>query len=354
MKKQTFFIVVAVSLISITATRLFWPSSSAIQVTTTDKKAHVVKEAKVAPEIQLASVMASGTSTYNDVADTVSTRDSALFVASAYAAELSYPPYSQPLAEADLDRLQPNYFNPQSIPVDDEGNTITATLSKYRYLFPEPITASLSGYGISAAQLDLVDMTSNKVLTTASFEYKGEGWQAKLSVEANLPPQIQVVVRAQVGGKTIPIVLALKYLESVATLEGFEPAQAHDADMLVKANITANHKGLYRLRANLFDMNHKPIAHLTVKARLDVGEGGIELKAHQSVLMDKQGPFYLKTFVLELMSPQPGVPTRFGSSELLKFEINDFVISSLSTTPYQPSEQEVQRLKLLENMASGN
>ena len=53
------------------------------------------------------------------------------------------------------------------------------------------------------------------------------------------------------------------------------------------------------------------------------------------------------------MSPAPGTPTKYGDSEISQYEIKDFETSSLSALPYQPSEQEQQRLQLLQNMAQG-
>jgi hypothetical protein len=53
------------------------------------------------------------------------------------------------------------------------------------------------------------------------------------------------------------------------------------------------------------------------------------------------------------MSPAPGKPTKYGDSSIKKHEIIDFATSSLSALPYQPSQQEQQRLQLLQNMAQG-
>ena len=123
--------------------------------------------------------------------------------------------------------------------------------------------------------------------------------------------------------------------------------------MVLPARLTAREKGLYRIRANLFDVNNQPIAHLVSKEKLTRGTSDINLKAHQSVLQGKQGPFYVSTFSIELMSPAPGKPTKYGNSNIKKHIINDFAVSSLSDIPYQPTEQEQQRLLLLQNMASG-
>jgi len=353
MKNQAFFIVIAVVLISITAVWLVSPDKHTLTEETVNYTATADE-----PSWEIQELNSAPTPSQNlqepETVETLSAKDSALFVASVYAAELTHPAYSQPLTEHDWDRLQPNYFNPQSIPVDDEGNELSASLSKYRFMYPEPIVASLSGEGVQSAKLVLMDMVSKTTLGETPFERTDGQWTARLKGKEDMPPQVQAVVKAEVRGKIIPIVLALKYLKSVATLEGFENAESQGADMVLPAKINALEKGLFRLRANLYDVHDKPVAHLVGKTRLDTGEGKLELKAHQSVLIGKEGPFHLKTFVLELMSPKPGVSTRYGHSQIDKFEIENFSVSSLATTAYEPSEQEKQRLKLLENMASGN
>ena len=168
-----------------------------------------------------------------------------------------------------------------------------------------------------------------------------------------MPRQLQATIKASVNGKNITIALALKYVDSIATLEGFNSAFNQDADMVMPANLTTREQGLYRIRANLFDANNQPIAHLVSKEKLNKGSSHINLKAHQSVLQGKSAPFYLSTFSIELMSPAPGEPTKYGNSAIKKYEIKEFSVSSLSDTPYQPSEQEQQRLLLLQNMAEG-
>jgi hypothetical protein len=284
----------------------------------------------------------------------ISSNDSAQWVATAFAAELNYPPYSQPLKKADFDRLNPNHFNPQSIPVDDSGASISASLTKYRYTYPESIEASINGENISSAVLNLVDIDKGTPLKSVAFEKVDGQWQARISGERNYPPQLQAVAIIEVNNKTVSVALSLKYIDSVATLESFESAISRAADMVVVANLSVREKGMYRLMANLFDDNDQPIAHLVARKKLAKGTKSIELKVHQSVLQGKEPPFYLSTFNIELMSPSPGVAKKFGNSVIKKHVIDDFSISSLENTPYQPTQKELQRLQLLENMADMN
>ena len=330
---------------------LFWPSMPQQQQNITVNEPLI--KTPLIEATKLPAESANKNSLLAVMPEKITSNASAALVAKVYAAELNFPAYSQPLTDNDFDRLQPNHFNPQSIPVDDEGTQVTAALSKYRYTYPELVFATLTGENIVNAELQLVDTNTGNLLLTSKFEQDEDNWYAQLEGRRDLPRQLQATIKASVNGKNITIALALKYVDSIATLEGFNSAFNQDADMVMPANLTTREQGLYRIRANLFDANNQPIAHLVSKEKLNKGSSHINLKAHQSVLQGKSAPFYLSTFSIELMSPAPGEPTKYGNSAIKKYEIKEFSVSSLSDTPYQPSEQEQQRLLLLQNMAEG-
>lgn len=349
MKKNKFLKRMVTMSIFVVAVWLFWPSIPQQQITVNEPliKTPLLEEKKrPAADVKINTRLAI-------TPKKITSNDSAILVAKAYAAELVYPSYSQPLTNKDFDRLKPNYFNPQSIPVDDDGTQVTAALSKYRYTYPEEILATLTGEKIDNAELQLIELNTGKVLLSSMFKQDKSNWYAQLQGKKNLPRQLQATIKARVNNKDITIALALKYVDSVATLEGFNSVFNQDADMVLQANLTTRKEGLYRVRANLFDANNQPIAHLVSKEKLNKGSSHINLKAHQSVLHGKQAPFYLSTFSIELMSPAPGKPKKYGNSAIKKYEIKGFETSSLNKAPYLPSIQEQQRLQLLQNMAEG-
>ncbi len=339
--------VVTMSIV-VVAVWLFWPS---MQQQTTVNKPLIKIPLITASKPILKEVAKSNLPVV--LPEKITSNDSATLVAKAYAAELNFPSYSQPLSNQDFDRLQPNHFNPQSIPIDDEGTQVTAALSKYRYIYPEQVFATLTGENIVNAELHLVDTSTGDMLLRTNFKQGDNNWYAQFDGKRDFPRQLQATVKADINGKDITIALALKYVDSIATLEGFGSVFNQDADMVLPANLTTRKKGLYRVRANLFDANNQPIAHLVSKEKLNKGNSHINLKAHQSVLQGKKAPFYLATFSIELMSPAPGKPTKYGNSAIKKYDIRNFSLSSLSDIPYQPSEQEQQRLLLLQSMAEG-
>ncbi|GAW97152.1 MULTISPECIES: hypothetical protein [Colwellia] len=349
MKNTQFLKRMVVMSIVVVTVWLFWPSMPQQQIMVNDA---LMKRLPI-EAINLPAAAVQKKTTLALTPEKITLSDSATLVAKVYAATLKFPIYSQPLTDKDFDRLQPNHFNPQSIPVDDAGSQVTAALSQYRYTYPEPVFATLTGVNIDNAELQLVDIATGKVLLTSKFEQDEDNWYAQFEGRRNLPRQLQVTITALINGKYITIALALKYVDSIATLEGFNAPFHQDADMVLSANLTTREQGLYRIRANLFDANNQPIAHLVAKEKLSKGSSHINLKVHQSVLKGKQAPFYLATFSIELMSPAAGKPTKYGNSAIKKYEIKDFAISSLSDIPYQPSAQEQQRLQLLQNMAAG-
>jgi hypothetical protein len=350
MKKHSFLKkMVAISITAIVVW-LFWPSIAPKKLSTANERltnTPTIKTINPPQKKVVQPVSVTGKP------KKITSNDSALLVAKAYAGELVFPPYSQPLTDKDFDRLNPNFFNPQSMLVDDDGTKVSAALSKYRYTYPEAVFATLTGENITHAELQLVDIETGELLLTRKFEQSEENWQTQFEGQRNLPSQLQASIKAHINGKNINITLALKYVDSVATLEGFDSAFHDEADMVLKAHLKTREQGLYRIRANLFDANDQPIAHLVSKEKLDKGYTSLYLKAHQSVLQGRKAPFYLSTFSIELMSPAPGTPAKYGDSLLKEYVIKDFAVASLSHRPYQPSKQEQQRLLLLQNMAEG-
>ena len=191
---------------------LFWPSMPQQQQQQTTVNEPVIKTPLIAVT-KLPTASVNKTTLLAVMPEKITSNASAALVAKVYAAELNFPAYSQPLTDNDFDRLQPNHFNPQSIPVDDDGTQVTAALSKYRYTYPEQVFATLTGENIDNAELQLIDVSSGNLLLTSKFEQDENNWYAQLNGEKNLPRQLQATVKARINGKNITIALALKYVD---------------------------------------------------------------------------------------------------------------------------------------------
>ena len=69
------------------------------------------------------------------------------------------------------------------------------------------------------------------------------------------------------------------------------------------------------------------------------------------MLRNNSGPYILGSFVLEKRPAVPGEQTQYGDSEQAEYQLEPFALSQLSDEPWQPDEQEQQRLQFLQQMA---
>lgn len=282
----------------------------------------------------------------------VAFKDNARFIATAYASELQYPVYSRPLSKNDFDRLEPNFFANEVVPINDDGEKLTLSLEKYRYTAPEPIVLTLMGRGITRASVAAQAVGGDDVLASSKFSESNGLWQATVLPNDNFPMSLELVINARVQGKTIPVVAHVKYVKPTATIIKVEQPTTRDSDMAFNVVLDVKTSGLYRVKANLFSQDGRPIAHLTGKDKLSSGRQSLVLNAHVSVLKGETAPFVLRTFQVELMSPRPEMPKQYGNRNLDELVIDDFAVESLVDKPYEPSEQEQQRLQFLQTIAN--
>lgn len=347
-------ILVVVSIMAVLAL-LVWPSQEEAKVEVAEVKIKQPLPAENKLNIQATTANLSAKSPQKQKVTTdynSNLAKAAEQVATQYERALKYPPYSQPLSEFDEDRLKPNQFYPVESPIDDKGNAVTVSLSKYRFVYPEEITLKVSAGGLKNVNVELANTDTKETVTT----YKSNAQDGEANVifkaEEDYPRNLQIFVEANVDGKQIPVVAQIQYMPPSATLIGFESAYPQSENMLIPANLKVVKKGLYRIRANLFT-GDTPLAHLVSKQRLSEGSQTIDLKAHWSILPQGMADMRLSGFVIERMSPSPGERNSFGNSEISHFDINDFPFDSLQQLPYQPNEQEKLSLEFLKGLADG-
>lgn len=268
-----------------------------------------------------------------------------------YAAALNFPSYSQPLTSLDTDRLEPNKFNPVTVPINNDGGNLVLSLSKYRFVYPEQIAVSVEGENIGAVTISLMDVDSKKVLASQRINNPKESYTFSFPASEDYPRNLQLLAEAQINANQVPIVAQLQYMNPSAVLTGFDNAWPNSDKMTIPAKLKVYKAGLYRIRANLY-LGEQPIAHLVSRDRLETGNQTIALNAHWSVLKATDRPMHLQGFVIELMSPAPGEPSVFGHSEIKSFTISEFPVESLNKTPYHPSNAERQSLQFLKSLGA--
>ena len=274
------------------------------------------------------------------------------WLASAYASDIQIPPYSRPLTTADTQLLSPNRFIPQPVPLQ-QGASASLYPSQYRFLYPEPIELILRLQGINTAQahVRLVHEWSGEVLTEQQMQATSDGFYLQLASQPDWDGAVTAEVRLMPGGESLVLRTGFEVRAPVATITATGSSYADGADMVIPLELQVKLDGHYRLRANLFDEQRQPIAVLSTRQQLSAGTQTLALRAHRSVLPKTETAFWLTTFQLERLSPSPSEPTRYGNAAEAEFALEPFPLHQLSKTPYRPSEQEQQRLRLLQQMA---
>lgn len=286
------------------------------------------------------------------VPETVSERFSLL--AKAYAQELSLPAYSVPLGIDDIHLLNPNRYVPQPVMLEG-GASASIVLPKYRFSFPEPVTVTLEVNGLSVSGVNaLINSETDASQVLAEDEMLGQNgrWTVQLDATEEWDGPMAVNVSFSANGKKQTLTTGIEYSYPTATITGVGEVRAEGHDMLIPLKITVEKAGYYRVRANLYTTNQQPVALLTASDKLSEGEVEMELKAYKGVLPKQDGEFTLGSFVLERRPAVPGELTRYGRSNESNYELGEFAVEQLSDEPWQPDEQEMQRLQFLQKMAN--
>jgi hypothetical protein len=279
-------------------------------------------------------------------------------LADAYANELTLPSYSMPLTNEDSHLLNPNNYLPQPVMLKG-GASASIVLPQYRFSYPEPVIVKLvvNGMAVTAVKVSLKNEQStdtnygNDILAKKDMLGDEGEWAAQLDAKEEWDGPIEVSVTFSAKGKKQTISTGIEYSYPAATITGVGNIRAEGSDMVIPIKLDVEQAGYYRLRANLHNENGQPIALLTSSEKLSEGGAEMMLKAYKGVLATHSGPFKIATFVLELRPGVPGELTRYGHSEQPSFDLGDFAVEQLSDEPWQPDEQELQRLEFLQKMA---
>jgi hypothetical protein len=282
-------------------------------------------------------------------------------VASAYAEEIQYPSYSQPLRATDTQLLQPNVYHPQAVPLE-KGASASIQLDRYRFTYPEAVNARLILKGISAdsAGVSLFSELDGKLLVSSNAKKNDQGFVVELKAETGWDGPVRIEFEIKVGGQMQIVQTGFEYSQPVATITGVGAASTEGTDWIIPVTLKVDSAGHYRLRANLFGANlvgasRKPLAILSISHSLTEGKAELKLRVFNTLLKGQVGPLWLSHFQLERRSAMPGEPTRYGTSVAEGFVVEYLGDSQGSDQDsdeaYQPTPEEQERLKFLQNMA---
>ena len=273
-------------------------------------------------------------------------------LASAYAAELELPAYSRPLTADDAHLLNPNRYIPQRVPLEG-GASASIMLPKYRFSYPEavPVTLEINGLQVFDVSVQLIAERSGDSVATAEMRGTPERYSATLEAEQAWNGDFEVQVSFTGNGSTQVLKTGIEYHHPVATIVGIDDSLGVGTDMQIPVKLEVKQAGFYRLRANLYTEQRQPLALLTATEKLGTGKQQITLRAYKAVLRNNSGPYILGSFILEKRPAVPGEQTQYGDSEKAESQLEPFALSQLSDEPWQPDEQEQQRVQFLQQMA---
>lgn len=272
-------------------------------------------------------------------------------VASAYAAELETPSYSQPLLAADLNVPE---FVPQQVPIEG-GGSVAIVPSKYRFHAPSHIQAELVATGITLSEVSvsLRNEWSGEALWQQPLQAQDGRWLIDIIPDKNWDGQLELAVDFRSRGDSQTLRTGIEYSQPVAWVLAVDDSFGEGADLVIPLQLDVLIAGDYRVRAQLFTDTGQPLAALVQEKKLSQGKQTIDMKAYKSVLQQHSGDFVLKALFVEKRPSKPGDLTRYGASKQAEFPVSAFAIGQLSDEPAAVSAEELQRLEFLQQMGSG-
>ncbi|WP_394252192.1 hypothetical protein [Vibrio profundi] len=268
-------------------------------------------------------------------------------VALKHQAVLQYPSYSQPIVDSNSPYLDWNKFEEVTTPVLDGNATATLSVNKYRHFYPDEIEVKLnSSASISSAELEVIDVETMKTLDVISSE--NSEWL--ISPSSDWPEEMRFVAKIDFDEGADVVTADIRFYHSVASILSIDDVYADGADLRIPVTLETEKEGVFRVRANLYDINGVALASLVTKEHLTEGQQTVELKAFKSVLPAGRSDLYLKDVMVERMSGYPGEKAGYGQSGADSYSIGSFDSNTLSDEGYQMSEQEKRQISFLKQV----
>lgn len=280
-------------------------------------------------------------------------------VAESYTQTTRYPDYSVPLTPAQAQGYEGNRYHPVELPLEGDGQ-FTVTLDKFRFTRGEPIVvaATLSGRQVFGDRLRATletapgrEQAETATLESAPGTGSSEGFYQGSLGSDHTPGEYRLIVEAQVDGRPVRHASSLTIEPDLGDFGGVDSPFISENDLVIPVQFDPEEPGYYALSAQLYH-GREPIAQLQAETSLSGASGVIELKAHGSVLANRQleGNLQLRHLQLRQLPARPGDRTHhaFGPDEGYDFSPPD--LDRLRDTPAVNPESE-QRATLLRQLA---
>ena len=291
-------------------------------------------------------------------------------VAEAYSYNARFPPYSQPLTEADWTALNPRAFSPSERPLSN-APSLKVSLELPQYVLDRnhdlPVKVVVASDGDSTATLRVTGgqvavrhgagSGSAVPLESTALQGNVETFFAMIpATELATLPDTEVTIAAQLklsDGQSSVVTAVAHLYQSVANLTYLGSAYVDGPHLVIPAHFDVIQPGYYRVQANLFSETGVPVSHLNAAFMLSGGSAVGMMKVHAVTLREKgiAGPYVLTDMNVMRMPSGPGEQTQYGSASAKSYPVAGFPLTMYSDEDYQdPAAQ--QRIKFLE--ALGN
>lgn len=272
-----------------------------------------------------------------------------------YTRNIRYPEYSIPISEEQAKAYAGNSFDPVELPLEGDGQ-FTVTLEKYRFVQDEDIlvVATITGSQVAGdhlgATLESTESRQEHASATLQKESGEPYYDGVINADAD-PGEYRLIVEASIDGEPVRHASTLTIEPDLGEFDGLGSPRVNDNDLVIPVHFDAREPGFYALAAQLY-YNGRPLAQLQAERRLDGTTDTLELKAHGSVLADRDinGELELRNLQIRRLPAKPGDRTDYGFGPDDGYSFSPPDLDGLTDSPASDPESE-QRAALLQQMA---
>lgn len=222
-------------------------------------------------------------------------------VASDFAAQASFPPFSQPIRSAnELNRYLSNTAHYTEIPYDlEDGGEYRAriALNKYRYFTHESLQVEVNMNVVGRAQvsqsvLEIITL-DRRVLYSQELKVS-QLVKGPVKITVNLkdhwqndwPNELQWRLRSTVGDQRLSVLAPFQVMQAIATVTGIESAMADGAFFRLPLTIEADLEGYYFVQGIVYHESGLPVLYLATEGPITVNSEPLALQIYGPSLLD--------------------------------------------------------------------
>lgn len=222
-------------------------------------------------------------------------------VASDFAAQASFPPFSQPIRSAnELNRYLSNAAHYTEIPyaLEDGGEyRVRIALNKYRYFTHEALQVEVNMDVVGSAQvsqsvLEIITL-DRRVLYSQELKVS-QLVNGPVEISLNLkdhwqndwPNELQWRLRSTIGEQRLSVLAPFQVVQAVATLNGIKSAIADGAFFNVPVNIVADLDGYYFVQGIVYHESGLPVLYVATEGPITSDSEPLALRIYGPALLE--------------------------------------------------------------------